>query len=352
MTPRVVDGARRLLGGIDRKVARVGLAFERPGLASLLFHSLFADRAELHRNLVHPQEGLTVQALRECIEHLLEAEYVFASIADIESGLMPGRLHACITFDDGYANNLRALPLLEEYRIPAAVFVSTAAVADARRFWWDVLFVERTRRGVSPVAIEREIASLKGRDPASVANYVEREFGSQAAMPQSDLDRPLTVDELTTLSKSQFVTIGNHTKDHPLLTRLADEEVHEQLLAAQDYLGDVIGTRPRAVAYPNGDVDPRVVAIAADVGLAVGFTTSPRKERVPVEGTRRLALGRFRLSSTTDTTAELQVLRSGVQLVNGARRARSRLSRLRLSAARRDPTRLPRSDDRDHAPRG
>ena len=43
-----------------------------------------------------------------------------------------------ITFDDGYADVLyNALPLLEKYKIPATIFVTTGKLG--KEFWWDEL---------------------------------------------------------------------------------------------------------------------------------------------------------------------------------------------------------------------
>ena len=60
-----------------------------------------------------------------------------------------GRLHQrgdlpanaiAITFDDGYAcNALVAAPLLEKYRLPATIFVTTGLISSDKEFWWDAL---------------------------------------------------------------------------------------------------------------------------------------------------------------------------------------------------------------------
>ncbi|MFA6175409.1 MAG: FkbM family methyltransferase, partial [Phycisphaerae bacterium] len=45
-----------------------------------------------------------------------------------------------LTFDDGYADNFtNALPLLEKYKIPATIFVTSGMVGSDRLFWWDAM---------------------------------------------------------------------------------------------------------------------------------------------------------------------------------------------------------------------
>jgi peptidoglycan/xylan/chitin deacetylase (PgdA/CDA1 family) len=46
----------------------------------------------------------------------------------------------CVTFDDGYADNLYAAkPALEAYRVPATVYVTTGYLGVPENLWWDEL---------------------------------------------------------------------------------------------------------------------------------------------------------------------------------------------------------------------
>jgi peptidoglycan/xylan/chitin deacetylase (PgdA/CDA1 family) len=57
----------------------------------------------------------------------------------LATGKLPERA-VCVTFDDGYQDNLyTAKPLLERYEIPATVFMTTGDVGRTREFWWDEL---------------------------------------------------------------------------------------------------------------------------------------------------------------------------------------------------------------------
>ena len=79
------------------------------------------------------------------------------------AGLPAGDRCVMITFDDGYRNNLRALPLLREFGACATFFVATGFVRSGRAFWWDVFYREMRSSGASSEAITRERAPLKER---------------------------------------------------------------------------------------------------------------------------------------------------------------------------------------------
>ncbi len=54
--------------------------------------------------------------------------------------------------------------------------------------------------------------------------------------------------------------IGNHTWNHPDLTKLTDDQIKDQLDRTDRAVKDVIGTRPTTFRPPYGAVDPRVLA--------------------------------------------------------------------------------------------
>jgi peptidoglycan/xylan/chitin deacetylase (PgdA/CDA1 family) len=57
----------------------------------------------------------------------------------LESGRLPANA-AAVTFDDGYADNLKAAkPRLQRAGAPATVFIATGYVGERREFWWDEL---------------------------------------------------------------------------------------------------------------------------------------------------------------------------------------------------------------------
>ncbi len=286
---------------------------ERDGLVSVLFHTLLKDEAELRHDLVHPQQRTTVTHLRRFLEHFLEAGYEFLSPDELLTTSTEGSgRRAVLTFDDGYRNNLRAVPLLRELSVPAILFVTTDQVDRQHAFWWDVVWRERRRRGASAEVIDREIRALKSRPPEAIADHLTVEFGAHSLDAVSDLDRPLTAEEVRELVPDSGFHVGNHTADHAILPLLEPEDAAGRIRRAQRRLTELTGKPPVAIAYPNGDLSPAVVAAARDVGLRLGWTLQPRKER-PAAGRspdRDLSLGRFVLWGDRDIDEQCRLFRA------------------------------------------
>ncbi|CDS48095.1 hypothetical protein [Polaromonas sp. CG9_12] len=70
--------------------------------------------------------------------------------------------------------------------------------------------------------------------------------------------------------------MGNHTRDHAILTNCTPAEMVDQITVCQNALADLVGYRPVAIAYPNGNCSPAAVHAAVAAGLRVGFTVAPR----------------------------------------------------------------------------
>ena len=106
---------------------RGALAAALPGgsrarLSILIFHRVHAARDELF-----PGEP-TAEEFERLVRHLgtfFVALPLAEAIRSLAAGTLPARA-LCITFDDGYADNLTiAAPILARHSMPATVFVAT-----------------------------------------------------------------------------------------------------------------------------------------------------------------------------------------------------------------------------------
>ena len=304
--------AKQLKQSLRRKLSL--LHRDKPALLGFLFHAVFQDQKEIAKGHVDTQQGITAEHLHRFIEHFLEAGYRFTSP---EQGLDFTRSEEkciCITFDDGYFNNTRMLPLLEQYDVPATFYITTGNVEEQQCFWWDVVYRERHRRGAEKALISREQKMLKQKHHQDIITYLQEEFGADCLQPWSDTDRPMTVPELQDFARHPLVFIGNHTRDHYLLDQYSQTESAKQIDRAQQDLKHWLGEAPTGIAYPNGNYSDTTIAAAQQTGLAYGWSLDKRKTPLPMENSNIFALGRFTLWGRDDIEAQCEITRSDILL--------------------------------------
>jgi len=319
MIDRLKDGLR----GIDVALANATLRRRREGpvLLAFLGHSLFEHAGERPAAQLNDDPLLTVDDLRRFIDYFLHHGYRFVRPQEIHAGLDPRGHYVLLSFDDGYANNLRAVPVLTSFGVPATFCISTNYVATGRAFWWDVLQRERQRRGADAASIRRETLGLKRRPYRQIEAYVRHAFGTAALAPEGDADRPLTPAELRTLAAEPLVTLANHTSDHAILSVCSDGDARAQIDAGRDYLAALTGTAPDVLAYPNGAVDARVIRLAQAAGVRLGLAVEPRKNRLPLAAGAAMHIARYFLSGGPRMLERCQQARSAIQLRNTLYRA-------------------------------
>lgn len=310
-----------LVRRIDRLVAPACLALrrERPALVSFLFHTLFRDDDEIRLSHVDPNQRTTVQFFDDFVARFVAAGYRFVTPPEVEAGLAPAGRYALATFDDGYFNNTLALPAMRRHGVPAVFFISTGHVKTGRCFWWDVLYRERMSRGATPRAMNQELARLKRLKAAEIEAALAAEFGEAAFGPRGDVDRPMTPDELRAFARDPLVHLGNHTRDHAILTNYPPDGALAQVQAAQDDLSEIAGVRPAAIAYPNGDYSDDVECACRAAGLTLGFTIDPRKSSLPVDASDIMRLPRFTPEGSSSARVEARACRSDVQVYDTLR---------------------------------
>ena len=290
-----------------RHAARTGLALadsvcwplsrrlvrEAPSLITVALHSLSSTVSRTADPALAPDLNVSVAELRQLVEIVLESGYTIVSPGEVDAGLDPGGRYVMLTFDDGYFNNVLALDVLAEFRIPATFFISSNHVLEQKAFWWDALNRELVKAGASGQQRDDELRKVKRMRVDSLDAYLHQRFGAAALRPEGDDDRPFTATELASFARHPWVHLGNHTSDHAILTHCSLAEMRRQLQDCQEVLTGIAGYAPIAVSYPNGNYSPAVVEAARAAGLRVGLTVRPHRNRLPLSTSDLMALGRF-----------------------------------------------------------
>lgn len=316
---------KRALNWLDEQAALAHLAVrpERPALLIFMFHVLFESEAAMKLNLVDPQQRITTQVFAEFVAYYQTRGYTFVTPNEVLAGLDPACNYVLITFDDGYYNNHLALPILRHYGVPATFFISSHHVQANHTFWWDAVYRARLRQPLPPAAQQAEYALLKQMQHETIETYLLAHFGPDALHPVSDLDRPFTPAELAAFAQAPEVVLGNHTSHHAVLTNYPVPAARQEMQDCQQYLAQLTGILPCAVAYPNGNVSAAVLAAARAVGLRLGTTVQAGKNYLPFADYHvdSLQLKRFLLWGDQDVQRQCTLFRTDFhvkQLLRGA----------------------------------
>lgn len=211
----------------------------------------------------------------------------------LQAGRLPERA-ACITFDDGYANNAAvAAPILAERGLVATFFIAVDAVR--RGIMWNDLVIEAVRVTSSELLAELGYGETEPTVPplsraAVAARLLQRlkylpmaeRWARAAALYQRLVESApprlmMTTDEVRRLHDLGH-DIGAHTIHHPILRELSTEDARSEIAGSRDWLRDLLSWQPRSFAYPNGrpgvDYDSAHVAMVREAGFETAVSTA------------------------------------------------------------------------------
>ncbi len=205
----------------------------------------------------------------------------------LKAGTLPARA-ACLTFDDGYADNYNvALPILQRHGLCATFFIATGFL-DGGRMWNDSIIesiraCQRPVLDLSGLGLGRHtLASVHERQAAIAALIAQikyRPAAQRVAMTQQIAllahvelpnDLMMTSNEVLAMHRAGM-KIGAHTVSHPILAQLADDEVRHEIQAGKQFLEQLLDERVSLFAYPNGKPGADYTRRSVDLVRSLGF---------------------------------------------------------------------------------
>jgi peptidoglycan/xylan/chitin deacetylase (PgdA/CDA1 family) len=259
----------------------LSLTNQKNKLLVFYFHGIYESEAQKKLNHVDPQNNLTVKQFTDLIEYFLHYKYHFIKPEDLSKNLPNNKAYIMLTFDDGYFNNLLAIEVLNKYKIPATFFITTRNVLENRSYWWDVIYKYRLKEGNNLEKIREEQVYLKSFKHTFIESYINQNFGNKSHVPWSDIDRPLNTKELKDISTNPYVTIGNHTCNHVILTNYTGQEIKEELSSSNKTLYEITGIKPLTIAFPNGNFNSQILDITKELGFELAFTIINKLNTLP-----------------------------------------------------------------------
>ncbi len=178
-----------------------------------------------------------------------------------------------ITFDDGYLNNFtEALPLLEQYRLPATFFVTTGFLDHTHAPWWWT--IRQALRDQPRNAVIDWEAKLKRLPAAQREAEMKKAFGD--ALPPNDVGLAMmSWDNVRELVQRGY-QVGGHTVSHISLGHETRNIVLAEVSESMQRIQSEAGTVSPVFSYPYGEAEhfnAEWSAALVERGITGGLTT-------------------------------------------------------------------------------
>lgn len=295
------------------RAARLDLlarAANRKRLLIITYHGIREDASPARSWLLLPVSEFARQM------EFVHANYDVVPIDDALTSESTGRPRACITFDDGYRNNLElALPILERLRMPATIYLPTALIGTSQVLWTTRLdlglskatpdvrtliadWLSLPRDGSTPPFAHGVSDALKALRPSEREHFLKRIFAHIPA-PAAEETAPhafMTWSEVGRMEATGLVSFGAHTAHHEIVRNLDDTSLRYELQSSVEEVAKRCSRPSRTFAYPNGrevDFDARSGEILSSLGCLAAVSTIEglNDESTPPFALRRISVG-------------------------------------------------------------
>ncbi len=279
----------------------------RARLTTFIFHRVLNKEDDLLRGVPDRKRFDRLLGWITSQYRVLDPQLACEQLLD---GNLPARA-AIITFDDGYADNyLNALPVLKSHELSACFFIATGFINGGAMFndrvcyavrdshqdhleldWLDGGPLSLQTMEAKRASLQRLLLAVKSLPLAERHSRVDE----LVQLLQADAPNTLMMDESQLRAMIDAgMTIGGHTRNHPILTSLSPEQAKAEIVDGRADLTAITGQAPLLFAYPNGvpgkDFDATHLQMVEQVGFRFAFST---QKGAAIRSSHRYALPRF-----------------------------------------------------------
>ena len=195
----------------------------------------------------------------------------------------------CITFDDGYRDNYaNALPILKKHGFTATFFIATGFLNGG--IMWNDVVIEALRKtsasrmdltdyglGVYDISANRVAMVDRLLSDLKYLSFGERNNVVEILPALLDVVSPqnLMMDDCDVKGLfQQGMSIGGHTENHPILSKLTQQEAEYEIKLGKNYLENLIDINLQLFAYPNGKPMQDYTQDHIGIVKSLGFTSA------------------------------------------------------------------------------
>ena len=281
------------------------------GVGTILgYHRVLPDKEYAKSTGPYRNLSISVSRFREQMKFIKE-NYDIVDMNRMSNHIMENDsgFRVAVTFDDGYRDNLlHALPVLEEFDIPATIYIVTRFPEGDTRMWWFDLWDEIQKRELMIIYLRGRIQELPcsslreqkqtyktlselliSSSPTQTWSRIMEWKNNQPLQGYPEL--LLSWSEIKHLNLSPLITIGAHTHTHPNLSLCTETELFEEMYTCKQILESKLGDTIKHFAYPYGGAD-QVAEREFTVAMEVGFSTAVTTRSSPIKQTQPHALPR------------------------------------------------------------
>lgn len=216
--------------------------------------------------------------------------YNVISLADFfeNKNIEKDKVNIAITFDDGYLNNFKyALPLLEQYSLPATFFITGLNNNNTNILWADLVEICSYYMNESKITFDGQIFHKDSENKFSeLIKYIKLNPISDKPLFEDlktklikssnvDLNNKDLLDyyelvnpeDIKSIGKSKYITIGSHGFYHNNLGNIKTSSAIKEITESKKYLESLIQYEVNSIGYPDGSYTKQLRNEALKLGF-------------------------------------------------------------------------------------
>ncbi len=271
------------------------------GIVILTYHGIID-------NFTHPRlqrNFHTVKQFSKHIDILKKRKFNFLNASElvyyIDNPNQIGKKKlACITFDDGYQNNLKVIEILNKNNIPGIFFISTSCIDSGISIWTVNLSLLLLEGNLDKIKFNSFTYSLSNYEEKSVAfgiirnhlknvdaekrkllfDEIESQFPDnelQFLMQKHSYFKMLNWDEIRAV-QNENIQFHSHGHFHEIHNQKQSKAVlQSEIETSKELLEKNLKKNVFLFAYPNGNYNPNSVSLLQSSGYKAALVLEQKK---------------------------------------------------------------------------